>query len=305
MPLRHPLRHAVLVTLATAVAHAQASPNEITVDTTGATGFVSLGYGVHTANAALSSGFEVDGYTIAGTAGDRIRLALSTLTAGLDPVVTLRNGAGAVLSSASCSGTSQFGATVRCATALDVQLATTGLYTLNIADAGTDEAGSYILHLDQYPPVTNWQGFGYGAPTPYDLGHQNDSDYFAFFGASGSGARLSVGSLTAGLDPRVEVWDPSGQLVQSTACSGTSQFGASITCTVLIDLNFSADGIYKVGIDDAGWDETGAYQLGVTCLFGTCATSVPQVPEPPAFWLLGAGVAGLLSWRRRLTRYRD
>jgi hypothetical protein len=307
MKLHLPHRLALAAALCASALPGWASPNEVTIDTANTTGFVTLSYGAHTANAALSNGYEVDGYTFAGLAGQHLRLVLSTQTAGLDPVITLRDAHGAALASASCSGSNIYGQPVRCAAVLDTQLAGSGAYTLNVADAGTDEAGAYVLHLDQSPPVNNWVGFGYGTPSPNTLGHLGDSDYFAFFGNAGSGVRLSIGSTTAGLDPNVEVWDASGHTIKTGACSGSNIYGQPVQCAVLIDLDFSAGGVFKVGVNDAGWDETGNYVLGVTCLYGNCASGIPVppvsgVPEAPAAWLMGAGIAGLLAWRRRPAR---
>ena len=175
------------------------------------------------------------------------------------------------------------------------QLPSTGLYTLNVSDVGANDAGAYTLHLDRYTPISNWLGFGYGAPSPYGIDHLGDSDYFAFNVNSGSQFRLTVATRSP-LNTRVEVWDTSGALIRSVACTG---FTTSGSCTLLLDLSASANGFYKVGVHDVGWDSIGTYQIGVTCLFGNCATGVPiaPVPELPSVWLLSLGTAAL-GWRR-------
>lgn len=282
---------------------AQASPTEIAIDTAGVTGPVQLVYGSHTLNAALGSGFEVDLYSFLANAGDRINLVTSTSTAGVDAVITLRGPTGAVVTTTSCNGhAGGSGGATSCSVNLDSLLATTGTYTVNFADAGANNAGAYTLHLDQYPPVGNWVGFGYGLPTAFAIGHLGDSDYFAFNVLAGSQFRLSVGTQTAGLDAHVEVWNTTGQSIQSTSCNGhAGGSGGATTCNVLLDMTATADGYYKVGIYDVGWDNTGNYQIGVTCLFGTCATGVPSpIPEVPAHMMLGLGLA-FVGWRRMHT----
>jgi hypothetical protein len=284
-----------------------ASPIERPVDTAGAAGFVPLSYGVYTQNAALSSGLEVDGYTFLGTAGDRINLVGSTSTPGLDAVLVLRDpGSGAVVSTASCNGHAGFsGAPSLCATVMDVVLDTSGLYTLNVSDAGANNIGAYTLHLDQYPPASNWLGYGYGTPTAsnpqtYAIDHLGDSDYFAFNVKAGSQFRFSLATTTASLDAHVEIWDTTGTRIQSTFCNGHGGFsGAASTCNVLLDMTAAADGIYKVGVYDVNWENTGSYQISTTCLFGTCATGIPSpVPELPTPGLLALGLCvGWLKFR--------
>jgi hypothetical protein len=275
-----------------------ASPNEIPINTAGTSGFVPLVYGSFTQNAALSLGVEVDGYTFSGQAGDRISIVTSTSGAGLDPVISLRGPTGPVVASTSCNGHDVFGNPILCAVELRTQLASSGIYTLNVADSGANNTGAYTLHIDQYPPVENWLGFGYGAPVQHTIDHLGDSDYFAFNAKAGSNFRLTVATLTAGVDAHVEVWNTAGALNTSTACAGHDVFGNPILCNVLLDLSTASDGIFKVGVYDTGWNNNGNYQISVTCLFGECATGVPSpVPEIPAGWMLGAGI-GLICARR-------
>lgn len=281
---------------------ASASPVEHAVDVSGAVGFVALHYGDHTLNAGLASSLEVDGYTFAGAAGDQIRILLHTLTGGLDPSLVLRGPTGTVLKSASCSGES-FGTPVVCSTSLTQTLTASGTMTLNVSDINADEAGNYQLHIERYPPANNWAGLAYGTVNEVaaTLGHTTDVDNFAFTGVAGTGVRLTVRTATGGLDPSVEIWGPNGNSMPGTSCSGES-FGTPILCTASIDLNITTSGLYKIGITDVGWNETGNYKLSVACQYGACPTAAP-VPEPQAYALLagGLGVIGLMR-RRRIAR---
>jgi hypothetical protein len=287
--------------LATGIA--SASPIERTVDTTGLIGPVTLNYGDHTLNSGLSNPLEVDRYTFAVLAGDKIRIGLHTLTAGLDPSLVVRGPTGGtIVGSTSCNGTDGFGRPSLCSTSLDQTFTSAGLYTLNLSDLGADEAGSYQLHLDRYPPVNNWVGFKYATPVSEALGHSTDMDFFAFKGVANSGVRLTVATATGGLDPVLEVWDPQGIRISNTFCSGTDGFGRPALCTDTVDFDFSQTGTYKIGISESGLDETGNYRFEVSCLYGNCPSPLdlaPAVPEPSSFALTLAGLALLAQLARR------
>ncbi len=267
-----------------------ASTIENAVDTAGLTGRISLAYGDHTINSGLGTNVEVDNYQFSGAVGDSLRLVLSTTTNGLDPQIILRDSTGTVLQTVSCIG--GYG---RCSTVLDQTLSSTGTYYLNVSDIGSDEAGNYSLHLDSYPPTNNWTGFAYDTPVDEALGHLGDMDFLAFNGVAGTGIQLTLASLTNGLDPNLEIWDPLGNLIDNVSCVGG--YGR---CAVSPELNLTETGIYKIGLNDTGWDETGNYRLGVSCLYGDCPSAAPSaVPLPPAVWLFGSGLLGLASIVRR------
>ncbi len=279
-----------------------ASTVENAVDTAILIGRIRLAYGDHTINSGLGTNVEVDNYQFSGVAGDSMRLVLSTTSGGLDPLIALRDSTGTVLQTVSCNGNAgSFGAATRCSVALDQTLSSTGTYFINVSDLGSNEAGNYSLHLDNYPPTNNWTGFAYDSPVDEALGHLGDMDFLAFNGAAGTGVQLTVASLTGGLDPNLEVWDPLGNLIGNVSCNGNAgSFGGATLCSVSPDFALTKTGIYKIGLNDVGWNETGNYRLGVSCLYGTCPSAAPSVvPLPSAVWLFGSGLLGLASIVRR------
>ncbi len=280
----------------------QASTIENAVDTTGLTGFVDIAYGDHTINSGLASNVEVDNYRFSGVAGDSLRVILSTSTGGLDLQAVLRGPDGSIIQTVSCNGNAgSFGAATRCSAALDQTLSTTGDYFLNLSDLGANESGNYTMSLDLNPPVNNWTGIAYDEALDETLGHLGDTDFLAFNGAAGSGVQLTVASLSGGLDLNLDVWDPLGNLIENVACNGNSgSFGAATLCSVTPELNLTETGIYKIGLADTGWNETGNYRLGISCLYGACPSEAPSlVPLPPAVWLFGSGLLGLGAILRR------
>jgi pre-peptidase/PEP-CTERM motif-containing protein len=264
---------------------ALASPYEHAVDASGPNP-IAIQYGDHTLNAGLGSAIDLDRFTFAGIAGDRLRITVASSTPGFDPLIELRGPpGGAVLQSSFCDGFSSS----LCSTGFDLPLANSGSYVINISDVGLNETGTaYSLHLDKR---SHYAGIGYGPPEIRQLvGHKTDVDFFAFDANAGTSARINVESQTGGLDPHLEVWNPAGASVSDVFCDG---FSSSI-CSTSADITFSATGTYIVGISDVGANETGGYLLQVNCLFGTCPTSIPSpryiVPEPETYLLMLAGL---------------
>jgi hypothetical protein len=278
-----------------------ASPLENEIDTTGLAGTVAIAYGDHTVNSALATSVDVDSYSFAGIAGDQVRMLVRTFSNDLDASLVLRNPVGAVVGSAGCIANF----VSNCTTGLDHTLATSGNFTLAIADTGLDNAGNYQLHLDRYPPVNNWVGFQYSTPVAESLGHTTDSDFFAFNGVSSTGISVTLASSTNDLDLALEVWDPTGTRISDTSC--IANFVSN--CSTFADLNLSLSGVYKVGVSDLGADNAGNYRLQVSCLYGNCpsplaAAPVP-IPEPSTYAMFLSGIGALALFARRRSQRKS
>lgn len=262
-----------------------ASIVEHVIDTTGLSEPITLTYGAHTTNAAISPGVDVDGYRFNGVAGDTVRVVVAGHTNFFDPLIELRDPVGTVLQTRTCTGS------LTCAISLDYTLASTGVHFVNIGDAGNNEAGTYTLHFDRFPPTDNWTPIGYDSPVSTNVGHAGDHDFFAFAGAAGSGVRINLSGHTNFFDPYLEIWDPSGTLIFNNFCTG------SLTCSLSADLALIQSGLYRMSISDNGFNETGNYSVNLSCSFGTCAPN--PVPIPAAAPLFATGLISLVAGLRR------
>ncbi len=289
----HTTKMIVLVGLSSIAIHqdVEASIIENVIDTSGLSEPILISYGDHTINSAISPGVDIDGYSFAGTAGDSLRVVVTGHSGNFDPVIQLRNPFGTVLQTQSCSASTYS----TCSINLDQSLLATGLHYVNISDAGNDNAGNYTLHFDNYSPTNNWNGIAYDDPLTNQLGHAGDHDFFAFQGQAATGVQINVTGLSDNLDPHLQVWDPLGTLIFDDLC-GASTYS---TCSFLADLNLSESGIYKMGLFDADFENTGSYSLNIGCTYGTCPSDAPSaVPLPPAIWLLSSGILGLIGISR-------
>ena len=226
----------------------------------------AFAYGMHTINANLSTGADVDTFTFHGEAGDDIRVIVDGLSNDMDPKVELfapTLGAVTATGSQSCSA-SQF---VTCSVLAEFDdLPETGTYTILMSDAGADNAGAYALQLERIPSLD--------APVlPYNFSESSvispatDHDIFVFFGQAGSLIRFQVDGLSNDFDPSIEIIGPSGP-VDAASCSA-SQF---VTCSVAsFDVTLSETGDHWVVVRDAGSDNPGAYSMSATCIVG-CPT---------------------------------
>ena len=122
----------------------------------------------------------------------------------------------------------------------------------------------------------NTSGCAVDTPTDRDL-------FILSNGAAGTSIRFNVLGATPGLDPRIEVLDPTGAVVTDTSCSSTSSISG---CSFSADLDLSVTGEYVIAISDVGTNETGDYQMTLNCIVGSC-------PGAPALVSIAYDVAVL------------
>ena len=287
------------------------------------------------------TGTDGDFYQFYGVAGSLIRLnVLSSASLGLDPVVEVRNPFGTKLidgipDGAVCDGSSG-GFSHPCSFSLEVSVAATGFHSISLFDSATNETGSYQLSLwclvgacdsdgngnpDATPrngppvatplhpplvshvtPIVSQLDQGAVTPTPSQVSTPTDGDFFEFHGVAGSQIRLVVFSTgSTGLDPVVEVRDPSGTklidgISDGAVCDGSSG-GFSHPCSFSAGTTVAVTGRHFIAVYDSATDETGAYQLALWCLFGPCDSDSDGVADgrPPILSFVGSSTEAAIS----------
>ncbi|MES9945340.1 MAG: hypothetical protein ABW080_10320 [Candidatus Thiodiazotropha sp.] len=260
-------------------------------------GVIPVIYGDHTINSSLASA-STGSYIFEAQAGDAVRVVAAGHTNDFDPRIELRDPSGAVINSTYCSSPSYS----RCSTQLSEALGTTGTHYINVSDVDANNAGSYTMHLDLYPPSdpmgNNWDGLGYYNLVNDSLGHAGDHDIFGFWGANGSGVSVSVDGLTQDLDSSLQIWGPSGDpALFDSYCSSPSYSSCSVTAS----LDLVEDGLYLMALSDAGFNNIGSYNLELACTYGDCPVdrAAPPVPVPAAAWLFASALGFTGFWFRK------
>src|SRR5438093_6772575 len=84
---------------------------------------------------------------------------------------------------------------------------------------------------------------GYGQyATGCAIDQPTDLDRFVVAATAGETLRITLQSLTNGLDPQVEIRDPLGAVVGTTSCSGHDRFGDVFRCALVFDLAITTTG---------------------------------------------------------------
>ncbi len=242
--------------LATLDGHGQSQP-EFGVSCLDHAGTVPLRPGVQTSYTEDCTigptGTDVDLFSFSGQIGETVRVTVSS-TSLTDPLVTLKDPASAVLDEQACSRGP-------CTVDVNAVLATSGVFTVQVADELANDAGGYVLQLEILPPAYCPPMADPGAGVADRIEPITDLDTFRFQGRDGESVTVDVSSAGA-MDPRVRVIDPEGATIAEAECSGP--------CTASVSPALSLDGTYRILVSDFEADEQGDYTVTLTCDAGSC-----------------------------------
>lgn len=227
--------------------------------------------------ATIGSVTPWDAYAFNADPNTRVMLQVRGLSNGFDPHVTVRTPLSGPMDAipffdSYCSGT------YKCTVQDELEPSESGLYSLFVADHGSDETGSYEYSLVCLWGACDGDGDGFVDPPPplltYDVVESGSLDSvtdwksYRFKGISGTKIRINLRGTSNGLDPRMVVRDPSGDPTSPDArdkyCSGTYK------CTNWTEIDLTSSGDYLLHVSDYYADEVGSYALSVHCIEGPC-----------------------------------
>ena len=109
---------------------------------------LTLSFGNSTTDCVIDTGADTDAFEFTGNAGDEVRLNLRTLTANLDPNMSLRDPTGVEVGTSACVGQNQFSQPITCGFALTHTLTATGTYLVILGESGLNEVGDFEITLE-------------------------------------------------------------------------------------------------------------------------------------------------------------
>lgn len=211
----------------------------------------NIAYGQSTSGCQISAVVETDVFTFSGAAGDQVRIAIWTPNS-LDPRVRVLDPTGTptFLVDQVCGGS--------CSMEINLTLVNTTQHTIFVSDSGSNETGAYTMQLERIPPLVAPPVFPHSVAVNDSISPRTDHDFLTFQGTAGDVYEINVYTPNS-LDPRIEIWDPTGTSIVDMVCGGS--------CSMTIPLALTATGPYLVSVSDSGNNETGAYQMTLQCLF--------------------------------------
>lgn len=234
---------------------------------------IGIRYGSATAACTIAPAIDLDRFIFNGSNGDLVRIIVLSTSAGLDPVLELRDPQGTLVNTANstCNGREEG----LCSFQAMAELPTNGRYQISINDAGLDELGNYTLQLERLFPALAPTPLRYNRLLEGSISPATDNDFFAFEGTRGTQIRLNLASGTGAFDLLLEIRDPSGEVIalDPEGCDGGMD---NARCSFQTDITLPVSGTYQMTISDVNNDEPGDYRISLQCLFGACPDSRPN-----------------------------
>ncbi|MEW5702890.1 MAG: T9SS type A sorting domain-containing protein [Candidatus Zixiibacteriota bacterium] len=212
----------------------------------------ALAYG-QTIVGATTKRAEIQAYTIAATAGDRIvtRLSSAWTSSGR---LELYDSTGGLLASNSGSGAAR----------IDTVLAITGAYTLLAMDAEGDDVGSYGIHLQRRFNPGNADTLAYDQTDLDTLTQRAEIQAYKITTTSANERILVRMSGAWGASNQIELYNATGGLVAASYASGGTR----------IDTVLATAGIYTLLVMDREGDNTGTFGVHLQRRFNPVGAAI-------------------------------
>lgn len=134
-------------------------------------------------------------------------------------------------------------------------------FVVPIAALVAQQPESFITYNEANEPVP----IAFGQACTTSIGTATDIDRFLFCGRTGEIVWINLQATGSPMDPRVEVYDSSFNLIDSGACDNY--------CSLRRSISLPGNGPYTIVVYDGGLNETGSFTLGIE--------RVPPALNPP------------------------
>jgi hypothetical protein len=243
---------------------------------------IPMNYGEHTSDCSIELTTDLDSFSFIGSEGEIIRVSVDGNSNHFDPRLEIRGPEGTVIVDTYCED-SGYPWYTPCSFSVEESLTVSGEYTLAISDQGVNDPGDYILQLERLHPSNDPLSFSYNFPLNDDINPTTDMDFIAFEGEEGTEIRIIVDGNSNHFDPRLEIWDPEGTLIEDTYCND-SGYPWYTPCSFLVEKDLTLTGTYVMSVSDKGVNDPGNYQVSLQCLYGDCPINPPSsLTISPAF----------------------
>ncbi len=252
---------------------------------------------------------DLDHYFFYGTEGTLVWLSVLGQTANLGPFIQVRDPAGnpvPLLLNSNPPGNPD-GASCQpnfnsiCSFGAEFAPPVTGIYTMIVGDNNANNAGNYTFSLacvvgecsndGDANADTRRVSLRYGESVSASVEPLTDADAYVFLGTPGDTIRFSVLGQTANLGPWMQVRDPNGDIVLDGAADGVAcQPNFNSICSFTQDYQPQTAGPHTIIFYDLGSNNTGSYQITLTCVFSpgdlVCENLPSRYPDdvPENYW---------------------
>ncbi len=188
---------------------------------------------------------EMDAYVFNGTAGDRIIIQMRGKETGFDPRIEIYDPDGSPIISGEISN--------RLLRLETLKLTESGIYTVLAMDWGGNDIGSYNISIQCTNDPKNATRLEYNSALLGEVTNFAEMHAYSFSGTAGDIIILQMKGYESGFDPRVEIYDPEGNLIAEK----------EITYSFLrIDtLKLSESGKYTILAMDWGANDLSSYGI--------------------------------------------
>ncbi|MFK8031393.1 MAG: dockerin type I domain-containing protein [Gammaproteobacteria bacterium] len=228
-----------------------------------------LQYGEHTTGCDIDDPSDLDRFEFCPEVGDEVNIKVAALASFLDPKLVVRNPSGVIVAEEVCLDS--------CALTLNYTVVDSGCHTLFLSDNSTQSTGDYTLQLERhYPAFSSSQLLSYDETLVDEIAPHTDSDFFRFYGVTGTAVRINGSALANFMDPVFEVRRPDGSFIVNGVDDGAFCLDG---CAFSKDVMPDVDGWYSVAVYDRLSFETGAYNISLWCISGDCDSDGDGAPD--------------------------